>query len=109
MKSRFRESVARKLGNQTHFRAWKALCAQQLCVPMLATVRHVLCKRQKNGLAAVVPLWLCAVSTALLLPPSQSAMMDFALLPIMPDCHGGLSRFAVEKSVPPRGDQISVT
>ena len=29
-------------------------------------------------------------------------------MPIMPDCHGRLSCFAVEKSVIPRGDKISV-
>ena len=51
----------------------------------------------------------CAVSShGSLRPQSLSAMMEYASLPIMPDCHGGLSRFAVKKSVAPRGDRISV-
>ena len=41
-------------------------------------------------------------------PPSLSAMMDHTLMPIKPDWHGGLSLFAVEKSMAPRGDQIPV-
>ena len=35
-------------------------------------------------------------------------MMEHTFIPIMPDCYGGLSRFAAEKSVAPRGDQIPV-
>ena len=41
-------------------------------------------------------------------PPSQSAMMDFALLPIMPDCHGRLFASPWRSPCPPRGDQIPV-
>ena len=53
--------------------------------------------------------YCCAVSSHdSLRPPSLSAMMEHTFTPIMPDCHGWLFCFAVEKSVPPRGDQIPV-
>ena len=49
----------------------------------------------------------CALSShGSLRPPSLSAMMEHTFMLIMPDCHGRLFCFAVEKSVPPRGDQI---
>jgi len=36
-------------------------------------------------------------------------MIEHTFMLIMPDCHGRLFRFAVEKSVPPQGgDQIPV-
>ena len=41
-------------------------------------------------------------------PSSLSAMMEHTFIPLMPDCHGRLFCFALEKSVAPRGDQISV-
>ena len=53
--------------------------------------------------------YCCAVSSHdSLRPPSQSAMMDFALLPIMPDCHGRLFASPWRSPCPPRGDQIPV-
>ena len=41
-------------------------------------------------------------------PSSLSAMMEHTFIPLMPDCHGRLFCFALEKSVAPRGDQIPV-
>ena len=51
----------------------------------------------------------CVVSShGSLRPPSLSAMMEHTFMLIMPDCHGRLFCFAVEKSMTPRGDQIPV-
>ena len=76
---------------------------------MSASVRHVPCECRMNSLVAAVPYWLCGrLPTVVLAHHACPLRWQCAFIAIKADQYGGLSIFAVEKSMVPRGDQIPV-